>query len=85
MKLNLVPESFVTDLIILTATGQGSESINTDVFEQAVELMRKSEVTNFEDVTFHLQEHGCSATEIFECSVTRETHEALAAYLCYAI
>jgi len=85
MKLNLVPESFVVDLIILTATGEGSESINKDVFEKAVELMRESEISDFEDVTFHLKEHGCDATEIFECAVTQDTHEALAAYLCYAI
>ncbi len=85
MELNLKPKSFVVDLILLTATGEVTDSINTDVFNKAVELMRESEISDFEDITFYLKEHGCDASAVFECFVTQDTHDAFAAYLCYSI
>ena len=85
MDINLKPKSFVVELIILTATGEASESINRDVFDQAVQLMKSSEITDFEEVTFFLKDNECDASSVFECFVTQDTHDAFAAYLCYAI
>ena len=85
MDINLKPKSFVVELIILAATGEASEYINRDVFDKAVELMKSSQIDDFEDVTFFLKEHECDATAVFECFVTQDTHDAFAAYLCYAI
>ena len=85
MKLNLVPQSFVVELLQLTATGEAAECINTDVFSKAVELMRTQVIETFEDITFFLKDNECDASAVFDCFVTKETHDAFAAYLCYAI
>ena len=85
MKLNLVPQSFVVELLQLTATGEAAECINRDVFAKAVELMKSQVIETFEDVTFFLKDNECDANAVFDCFVTQETHDAFAAYLCYAI
>ena len=43
------------------------------------------EISNFEDVSPFLNKHGCDAAAVFGQAVTTETHDAFAAYLCYAI
>ena len=83
--LNLKSKSFVVDLIILAATGDTTDVINRDVFDQAVQLMKSSEITDFEEVTFFLKDNECDASFVFECFVTQDTHDAFAAYLCYAV
>ena len=85
MKLNLVPQSFVVELLHLTATGEAAESINRDVFAKAVELMKSQVIETSEDVSPFLNEHGCDAAAVFGQAVTTETHDAFATYLCYAI
>ncbi len=85
MELTIAPASFVVDFIILTATGEVTDSINTDVFNKAVELMRESEITDFEDIQSYLEKHEFDASFVFGCPVTQDTHDAFSAYLCYSI
>ena len=47
MKLNLVPQSFVVELLQLTATGEAAECINRDVFSKAVELIKTQVIETF--------------------------------------
>ncbi len=81
----VLPKSFVVELIILAATGEASEFINREVFDKAVKLMKSSEIPDFEDVTWVLKTNSCDASCVFGCDVTTDTHDAFAAYLCYAI
>lgn len=69
----------------LAANGDTCDCFNSDTFGKAVDLMDCSDISEFEDVTPYLKEHGCDASAVFEDDVTNETHEAFAAYLCYCI
>ena len=78
--------SFVVEIVQLAGTGSCSdESFNKELFAKAVELMASNEISNFEDVSPFLNEHRCDAAAVFGQAVTTETHDAFAAYLCYAI
>lgn len=78
--------SFVVEIVQLAGTGSCSdESFNKELFAKAVELMASNEISNFEDVSPFLKDNECDASAVFDCFVTHETHDAFAAYLCYAI
>ena len=78
--------SFVVEIIQLAATSSCSdEGFDKELFAKAVELMASNEISNFEDVSPFLNEHGCDAAAVFGQAVTTETHDAFAAYLCYCV
>jgi len=84
MTVSIKPQSFVVELLKLAGSGSCDADIDTEAFEQAVQLLRNTGPTSdFEYLTFQLQDNNCSATDVFRTSVTNETHEAFAAYLCY--
>ena len=62
-----------------------AEELNKDAFIKAIELLHVDRGLDFEDVTYFLQEHDCDASVVFGCEVTKDTHEAFAAYLCYCL
>ena len=84
-KPNLVSQYVVVELLLLTATGEASECINPDGFSKSVDVMKTQVIETFENVTFSLKDNECDANAFFDCFVTKETHDAFAAYLCYAI
>ena len=87
LSLSAPPKSFVADFVILASQGStlADTDINTEVFNDAVELMRNSEINVFEEITDYLKEHSCDASCVFGVNVTPETDDAFAAYLCWAI
>ena len=84
-------KSYVSELIQLANNGDcDTSNMNTDVFNDAVELMREraandNPISDFEDVIPFLKSTGCDGRAIFGCDVTEDTDKALAAYLCYCI
>ena len=79
-------KSFVVELIQLAGVGNcDTEEFDKELFAKAVELMDCSEISDFEDVSPHLKQHGCDAAAVFGQEVTAETHDAFAAYLCYCV
>jgi len=77
--------SYVVQLMQLAATGDTCGCYNADVFNQAVELMDCSDVSEFEEVTPLLIKNECDASAVFGHPVTNETHDAFAAYLCFCV
>ena len=88
LSLSAPPKSFVADFIILASEGStlADTDINSEVFNNAVELMRNnSDITDFDDITDFLGQNSCDASCVFGVNVTPETDIAFATYLTWSI
>jgi len=87
LSLSAPPKSFVADFVALAAGGCGltDTNINTELFNQAIELVRASKADDFDVITDLLGQNSCDASCVFGVPVTPETDIAFASYLFYAV